>query len=62
MKVQLEKGVWLLDCVFRGGDPSRTVVEEYAHEFDTMKEALNALKKVREFHPFRNAEIQDDFV
>ncbi len=57
MKVQLETGVWLADG---DGDPSRTLIEENAKEFDSKKEALIALTKARKYSPFKNAVLQED--
>ena len=54
MKVLLEKGVWVANWE---GDPGRTIVEENAQEFNTMRKALNALKRARRYRPFINAEI-----
>lgn len=59
MKVKLEPGVWLADGE---GDPPRTTREENAKEFDNAAQAYNALSAAREFHPFNDAEIVDDFV
>lgn len=65
MKIQLEKGIWLRDKFFYGielTDPPRTMIEKDAKEFETMEDALIALEKAREFKPFEDAEIQDDFL
>lgn len=59
MKVQLENGVWLTGGQ---GDPPRTLVEENAKEFETMEDALDALKEARKLRSFENALIIDDFV
>lgn len=58
MKVQLEKGVWLADG---DGDPSRTLVEENAKEFNSNDKAIRALSKARKYRSFKNAVIQGDF-
>jgi len=57
MKVLLEDGVWLSGGE---GDPPRTLVEENAKEFVTLKEALTALAEARKLRPFKNAQIQDE--
>lgn len=64
MKVQLEKGVWLLDCSKEEpmGDPPRTLVEGNAKDFSSMAAAKKALAKARECRSFKNAEIQVDRV
>lgn len=59
MIVLLEKGVWLTDGE---GDPARTLLEEYATDFETFEKANKALSEARKYRPFPNAEIQDDFV
>ena len=57
MKVLLEKGVWLADG---HGDPPRTLVEDYAKEFESQGEALEALKDARKYRPFKNASLCED--
>ena len=59
MKVLLEDGVWL---AAGEGDPPRTLVNEYAKEFKSTLDAYKALEKAREYRPFENAMIEDDFV
>ena len=59
MKVLLEKNVWLTDGE---GDPPRTIAEELATEFATMEEALSALEKARNYRPFDDAEIVEEFI
>ncbi len=59
MKVLLEKGVWLTDDE---GDPPRTLIERYAKEFPDKYAALKALEAARNFRPFPNAELQEDFI
>ena len=54
MKVLLEEGVWLAEG---DGDPPRTLVEEHAQEFKTMKDAVKALTVARKFRPFKDAAI-----
>lgn len=58
MKVELEKGVWLADGQ---GDPSRTLDENNAKDFASIKEATKALTRARTFRPFENAIIHDSF-
>ena len=59
MKVLLETGVWL----DKGeGDPCRTLCEEHAYNFEDIKEALQALADARQYRPFPNALIEEDFV
>lgn len=57
VKVKLEKGVWLDTG---DGDPSRTLVEENAYDFENMDAALEALADARTYRPFPNAEIVED--
>lgn len=59
MKVLLEDGVWLTDGE---GDPPRTLVEKYAKEFNSELEAYRALENARQYRPFPNAELQEDFI
>ena len=54
MKIELEQGVWLADGE---GDPPRTVLEDHAREFKTMKEAVKALIAARKYKPFECAQI-----
>ena len=58
MKILLESGVWLADGE---GDPSRVTREENAAEFSSMDSAVAALAAAREYRPFINAEIYEDF-
>lgn len=53
--VELCKNVWLADW---DGDPGRTLHEENAKVFTTLKSARAALLSAREFHPFLSAEIK----
>ena len=57
MKVLLEEGVWLAGG---DGDPPRTLVEEHAKEFKTMKAAYKALSEARKIRPFPDAVICED--
>ena len=59
MKVLLEEGVWLADGE---GDPPRTRKEDNGKEFLLMSDALLELKKAREFRPFDQAQVVDDFI
>ena len=59
MKVLLEKDVWLASG---DGDPPRTLKEKNAKEFDSMEDALLALKEARKLRPFKNAQIVDGFL
>jgi len=54
MKIELESGVWLADGE---GDPARTLDENNAKEFKTLKEARTALEEARKYRPFKNAVI-----
>jgi hypothetical protein len=54
LKVELEHGVWLAEGE---GDPPRTLQEKDAKQFKTMKEAVLALCKAREYRPFDKAVI-----
>ena len=58
MKVLLEVNVWLADGE---GDPPRTTDESHAKEFGSKLEAYRALESARQYRPFPNAEITDDF-
>ena len=59
MKVLLEKNCWLADWE---GDPGRTVLESNAKDFPDMEIATKALEKARKYRPFKNAQIQEDFI
>ena len=54
LKVELEHGVWLAEGE---GDPPRTLDENNAREFKTMKEAVLALCEARKYRPFAKAVI-----
>ncbi len=54
MKVELESGVWIAEGE---GDPARTVKEENAREFMTLKEACAALTLARKYKPFPTAVV-----
>lgn len=57
MKIELEEGVWLCDGE---GDPSMTIVEDWAKSFNSEKEARAALTEARKFRPFKNAQLIED--
>lgn len=59
MKILLEPGLWLGNGE---EDPVLTSTEDDAKEFTNIKEAHEALSKAREYRPFLNAEIVEDFL
>lgn len=59
MKVELEQGVWIVDG---DGDPPRTLKQEHAKDFNTLREAMIALNQARLYRPFPNALVHDDFL
>ncbi|MCK5606331.1 hypothetical protein KAR91_30805 [Candidatus Pacearchaeota archaeon] len=54
--VELEKGVWKARW---SGDPGRTLVEENAKIFDSLKGAKISLAMARRFRPFKHAVIRE---
>jgi hypothetical protein len=52
--VELEKGVWIASWE---GDPGRTLVEENARKFPSLRSAQNGLKRARVYRPFLKAKI-----
>jgi hypothetical protein len=54
MKVELENGVWLAEGE---GDPPRTLKEENARQFESIKSACYALIEARKHRPFKNAVV-----
>lgn len=59
IRVRLQPGCWLTDGE---GDPSRTVVKANATVFKDTITAFVALSDARRYHPFKDAEIEEDFV
>jgi hypothetical protein len=56
MKVELEPGVWLAEGE---GDPPRTLDEENAKKFNSLKDAVRALAEARKYRKFDKAVISD---
>jgi len=52
--VELEKGVYLATWE---GDPGRTLDEENAKQFRTLKSARKAIEKAKEYRPFKNTGV-----
>ena len=57
MKVELEQGVWLADGE---GDPPRTLKQEHAKDFNTLRDAMIALNQARLNRPFPDALVHDN--
>jgi hypothetical protein len=52
--VQLEDGVFMAGW---DGDPGRTLDFNVAKEYATIAEAIDAIKRARQYRPFPNARI-----